>query len=144
MGSDPIVGATIEGRWHVLHQLSAGAVGVIYVAERVNLGRQVALKLLHPEYSSSNEYVGRFAREARAMSRLQHVNCISVLDVGTHQDRPYIVMELVSGTPLTDEVGTPAMTPTRAVALLRQVLAGLGHAHGHGIVHRDLKPDNIM
>ncbi len=141
---DPLIDVTIDGRWRILHQLGVGAFGVVYLAERANLGRQVALKLLHEEYSSNNEYVRRFAREARALSRLQHANCVSVLDVGAHRERPYIVMELVAGTPLTEEAGTPAMTPVRAVALMRQVLLGLGHAHGHGIVHRDLKPDNIM
>jgi eukaryotic-like serine/threonine-protein kinase len=143
-GRDPLIDATIDGRWRVLHQLGVGAFGVVYLAERANLGRQVALKLLHEEYSSNNEYVRRFAREARALSRLQHVNCVSILDVGAHNDRPYIVMELVAGVPLTEEVGTAAVASERAVALIRQVLLGLGHAHGHGIVHRDLKPDNIM
>lgn len=142
--ADPLLGATIDGRWRVLKPISAGATGVVYLAERAGLGRQVALKLLHAEYSTSNEYVRRFAREARALSRLQHVNCISILDVGAHHDRPYIVMELVAGQPLTSEVGAPSMTPARAVSLIRQVLIGLRHAHGHAIVHRDLKPDNIM
>src|SRR5262249_9463488 len=86
----------------------------------------------------------RFAREARALSRLQHVNCVSILDVGTHDQRPYIVMELVVGHALTDELGTSSPDPVRAVALVRQILFGLRHAHEHGIVHRDLKPDNIM
>ncbi|HEY2748662.1 MAG TPA: serine/threonine-protein kinase [Polyangia bacterium] len=143
-GRDPLIDATVDGRWRILHQLGIGAFGVVYLAERANLGRQVALKLLHEEYSSNNEYVRRFAREARALSRLQHLNCVSILDVGTHAERPYIVMELVAGVPLTEEVGTAAMTPARAVALIRQVLLGVGHAHGHGIIHRDLKPDNIM
>ncbi len=141
---DPLIGTTLDGRWHILHRIGVGAMGSVYLAERSNLGRQVALKLLHREYSSSNEYVRRFAREARALSRLQHVNCISVVDVGTHQDRPYIVMELVAGNSLADEMSSPAMTAVRAVGLMRQVLLGLGHAHGHGIVHRDLKPDNVM
>ncbi|HEX9101652.1 MAG TPA: serine/threonine-protein kinase [Polyangia bacterium] len=143
-GADPLVGQTIDGRWHVLRQIGVGAIGSVYLAERAKLGRQVALKLLHPEYLSNNEYVRRFAREARALSRLQHINCVSILDVGTHADRPYIVMELVNGPSLTEEMGTPEMTPTRAVALIRQVLEGLAHAHGHGIIHRDLKPDNII
>jgi serine/threonine-protein kinase len=143
-GRDPLIDTTVDGRWRILHQLGVGAFGVVYLSERVGLGRQVALKLLHKDYSTNDEHVRRFAREARALSRLQHVNCVSVLDVGTHQERPYIVMELVAGGPLTEEVGTPAMTPDRAVALIRQVLLGLGHAHGHGIVHRDLKPDNVM
>jgi len=142
--SDPIVGSTIDGRWHVLRQIGTGAVGAVYLAERAKLGRQVALKLLHPEYLSNNEYVSRFAREARALSRLQHINCVSILDVGTHEHRPYIVMELVNGPSLTEEIGTPEMTTTRAVKLVGQVLDGLAHAHGHGIIHRDLKPDNII
>jgi len=141
---DPLVGTTVDQRWHILRQIGTGAVGVVYLAERAKLGRQVALKLLHPEYLSNNEYVSRFAREARALSRLQHINCVSILDVGTHEQRPYIVMELVNGPSLTEEVGTPEMTLPRAVRLVRQVLEGLGHAHGHGIVHRDLKPDNII
>ncbi|HWE31320.1 MAG TPA: serine/threonine-protein kinase, partial [Polyangia bacterium] len=141
---DPIVGQTVDGRWHVLRQIGTGAVGAVYLAERAKLGRQVALKLLHPEYLSNNEYVRRFAREARALSRLQHINCVSILDVGTHEFRPYIVMDLVNGPSLTEEMGTPEMSPTRAVALVRQMLDGLEHAHGHGIIHRDLKPDNII
>jgi serine/threonine-protein kinase len=128
----------------VLRQISAGAMGEVYLAERVNLGRQVALKLLHRDYSESNEFVRRFAREARALSKLQHINCISILDVGTHQERPYIVMELVNGRPLGEEIAAGTIAPVRAVGLARQVLLGLGHAHAQGIVHRDLKPDNIM
>jgi serine/threonine-protein kinase len=142
--SDPLVGKTVDGRWHVLRLIGSGAVGAVYLAERANLGRQVALKLLHPEYLSNNEFVSRFAREARALSRLQHINCVTILDVGAHEHRPFIVMELINGPSLTEEMGTPEMTPGRAVALIRQVLIGLNHAHGHGIVHRDLKPDNIM
>jgi len=143
-GDDALVGQTVDGRWHVLRRIGVGAVGAVYLAERAKLGRQVALKLLHPEYLSNNEFVSRFAREARALSRLQHINCVSILDVGTHEHRPYIVMELVNGPSLTEEMGTPEMTPARAVALVRQVLEGLAHAHGHGIIHRDLKPDNII
>jgi serine/threonine-protein kinase len=142
--SETLVGATIDERWHILHQLDAGAVGVIYVAERVGLGRQVALKILNRDFSSSNEFVRRFAREVRAMSRLQHVNCVSILDVGAYQDRPYLVMELLAGAPLSEEIKAGTIPVRRAVGLMRQVLLGVGHAHGHNIVHRDLKPANII
>jgi serine/threonine protein kinase len=141
---DPLADVIVDGRWRLMHRIGEGAVGVVYLAERVNLGRQVALKLLHEECSASNEFVRRFAQEARALSRLQHVNCITILDVGSHADRPYIVMELVPGHLLTHELTMGQVTPTRAVMLMRQVMLGLRHAHGHGIVHRDLKPDNIM
>ena len=141
---DPLVDVLVDGRWRLQRRIGEGAVGVVYLAERINLGRQVALKLLNEECSASNEFVRRFAQEARALSRLQHVNCITILDVGTHDQRPYIVMELVPGHLLSDELQSGQVTPTRAVMLMRQVMLGLRHAHGHGIVHRDLKPDNIM
>src|SRR5262245_47669876 len=139
---DPIVGATL-GRWRILRRIGAGATGIVYLAEQQN-GGQGALKLLHAEFTSNDHFVRRFAREARVLSRLQHVNCTSILDVGEYEDRPYIVMEVVPGHRLTTEIGTPRMTPVRAVSLIRQVLMGLDHAHGHGIVHRDMKPDNLM
>jgi serine/threonine-protein kinase len=141
---DPMIGQTVEGRWHVLNVIGAGAMGVVYLAERKNLGVRVALKLLHEEFLASDQFVRRFAREARALSRLQHIHCVSILDVGSHEKRPYIVMELAHGHTLTTEIGEVTMTPQRAVTLMRQVLLGLGHAHDQDIVHRDLKPDNIM
>lgn len=141
---DPLLGAIVDGRWRVIKRIGAGAIGGVYLAERVNLGRPVALKLLHPDYSASSEFVHRFAREARVLSKLQHVNCVSILDVGSHQDRPYIVMELVSGHRLTEELTAGVVKPARAVGWMAQVLRGLSHAHGQGIVHRDLKPDNVM
>jgi serine/threonine-protein kinase len=141
---DTVIGTVLQDRWRVLSRLGSGAMGVVYLAEQSNLRREVALKLLHEEYVSSDEYVRRFEREARALSRLQHIHCASILDVGQHENRPYIVMELVHGHPLTVEIGTPKMTPKRAAGIVRQLLMGLRHAHGHGIVHRDLKPDNLM
>src|SRR5438034_1721916 len=91
-GRDPLAGVTLDDRWRILHRIGIGAMGIVYLAEQANLRRQVALKLLHEEYSSSDEYVRRFAREARALSRLQHVHCTSILDVGEHENRPYILM----------------------------------------------------
>jgi serine/threonine-protein kinase len=142
--ADPLIGTTVDGRWRVQRVIGAGLVGVVYEAERAQLGRKVALKVMHEQYAANDQFVRRFAREARVLSRLQHIHCVSILDVGSHAGRPYIVMELVAGQPLTAEIGAPTMTPVRAVQLMRQVLLALGHAHGHGVVHRDLKPDNIM
>jgi serine/threonine-protein kinase len=142
--SDPLEGVTVDGRWRVLCALGAGATGSVYLAERVMLDRQVALKLLHEHYAGSVDFVRRFEREARALSRLSHIHCTSILDFGVYEGRPYLVTELVRGEPLTVEIGRPEMTPVRAVALVRQMLMGLRHAHEHGIVHRDLKPDNLM
>ncbi|HJZ83546.1 MAG TPA: serine/threonine-protein kinase [Polyangia bacterium] len=141
---DSIVGALIDDRWRVIERVGAGGMGVVYRAERIKLGKYVALKMLHEGLCRSKDFVSRFEREARAISRLDHIHCVSILDFGVHGRRPYFVMEFITGRRLTEEIDTPAMTPVRAVAVIRQVLIGLRHAHGQGVLHRDLKPDNVM
>ena len=140
---DPLLGALIDRRWQVLDQLGAGGMGVVYRAERINLGKQVALKFLHQSVAEAKAAVARFEREAKAISRLHHVNCISILDFGVYRKQPYIVMEFVQGRQL-NELDLTTLTPARAVTLLRQVLLGLQHAHSRGVIHRDLKLSNIM
>ena len=142
--ADPLIGTLIEDRWRILERVGAGAMGVVYRAERLKLGKHVAVKVLHEGYARSQDFVNRFEREAKAISRLDHIHCVSILDFGVHAKRPYIVMEFITGRRLTMEVGKPQTTPTRAVQLIRQVLLGLRHAHANGVLHRDLKPDNIM
>jgi hypothetical protein len=140
---DPLIGAVIDRRWEVLDQLGAGGMGVVYRAERINLGKQVAIKFLHQSVAESKAAVARFEREAKAISRLHHVNCISILDFGVYRKQPYIVQEFVQGRQLT-ELDLPTLTPSRSVALVRQVLLGLQHAHSRGVIHRDLKLSNVM
>src|SRR5689334_24068505 len=76
-GGDPLIGAVVERRWQILDQLGAGGMGVVYRAERVGLGKQVALKFLHSSVAESKAAVARFEREAKAISRLHHIHCIS-------------------------------------------------------------------
>jgi len=140
---DPLLGATVDRRWHILDQLGAGGMGVVYRAERVGLGKQVALKFLHQSVAESKAAVARFEREAKAISRLHHMHCISILDHGVYRRQPYIVMEFVPGKQLT-ELDMAAVTPSRAVAMMRQILLGLAHAHSRGVIHRDLKLSNVM
>jgi serine/threonine-protein kinase len=140
---DPLIGATVDRRWHILDQLGAGGMGVVYRAERVGLGKQVALKFLHQSVAESKAAVARFEREAKAISRLHHMHCISILDHGVYRRQPYIVMEFVPGKQLT-EIDMAAVTPSRAVAMMRQILLGLAHAHSRGVIHRDLKLSNVM
>jgi serine/threonine-protein kinase len=118
--------------------------GVVYRAAHVGLGRVVALKLLDERGAASPPAVARFEREARAISRLSHPNIVSTLDFGLHGRRPYIVMELVDGRRLTEEIAKGPLAPARAARIAGQILDGLKHAHGKGVVHRDLKPDNVM
>ena len=140
---DPLIGAIVERRWQILDQLGSGGMGVVYRAERVGLGKQVALKFLHQSVAESKAAVGRFEREAKAISRLHHMHCISILDFGVYRKQPYIVMEFVQGRQLT-ELDMAALTPSRAVAMVRQILLGLQHAHARGVIHRDLKLSNVM
>jgi serine/threonine-protein kinase len=142
-GGDPLIGAVIARRWKVIDQLGAGGMGVVYLAERVGLGKQFALKFLHQSVAESKSAVARFEREAKAISRLHHLHCVSIVDFGVYRKQPYIVMELVHGRQLT-ELDSEMLTPSRAVALVRQMLLGLQHAHSRGVIHRDLKLSNVM
>src|SRR6185312_5541408 len=125
--------------------MAAGAMGEVYKAERVPVGKLVAVKFLHASFVSDSEFQARFDRETRVMSKLAHPNCVSVVDFGVWKDNPYLVMDFVAGTTLRkrlDDEG--AQTPQQALALARQITAGLAHAHEQGIIHRDIKPANIM
>jgi len=141
---DPLIGATVDGRWRIEARLGAGGMGVVYRATHVGLGRAVALKLLDERGAASPSAVARFEREARAISRLSDPRIVSILDFGVHGRRPYIVMELLDGRRLTEELARGPLAPARAAAIVGQILDGLRHAHGKGVIHRDLKPDNVM
>jgi eukaryotic-like serine/threonine-protein kinase len=141
--ADPRIGSELGERYRILERLGEGGMGVVYRAERIGIARPVAVKFLHANIADQKEFVGRFEREARAMSRLTHPNCVPVIDYGV-EDAPYIVMDLVSGRNLADLASQGPLPPGRAIAIVRQVLAGLAHAHENGIVHRDMKPANVV
>jgi serine/threonine-protein kinase len=141
--ADPRLGLVLNGRYRITAQLGEGGMGLVYRGERLELGRPVAIKFLHSPYAHSSRFVARFQREARAMSKLSHPYCVSVLDYGV-QDAPYIVMDFVTGCTLREVLMDGALPPKRALQIQRQLLAGLAHAHGQGVIHRDIKPGNIM
>ncbi len=140
---DARIGLVLNGRYSVSERLGEGGMGVVYRGNRLQLDRPVAIKFLHSPYASSAKFVARFDREARAMSRLSHPCCVSVIDFGMH-DAPYIVMDFAPGDTLRTLLDSHRFTPQRVVQVTRQILSGLAHAHGQGIVHRDIKPGNIM
>jgi serine/threonine protein kinase len=140
---DPRVGQVLQGRYRILERLAAGAMGVVYRGERVELARPVAVKFLHPWIAAQPAFRARFETEARAMSRLNHPNCVSVIDFGV-EGSPYLIMDFVTGGTLRKVLEWGRLAPARAVAIARQLLAGVAHAHAQGIVHRDLKPDNMI
>ncbi len=118
--------------------------GSVYRAERLKLGRIVAIKVMNESLPDEMSSRRRFEREATAMAKLEHPHCASVLDIGVHGGRPYVVMDFVSGTNLTKLIEAGPVPVARAVEITRQVLSGLAHAHALGIVHRDIKPANIV
>jgi serine/threonine-protein kinase len=137
------VGATLQGRYLILSRIASGAMGVVYKGERVQLGRAVAIKFLHPWIAAQKTFLSRFETEAKAMSRLLHPHCVSVIDFGV-EGSPYLVMDFVTGRTLRDRMQEGPLPPKNAMRFGQQLLAGLAHAHAQGIVHRDLKPENLI
>ena len=120
--------------------------GVVYEAEHVQLGKKVAIKLLLAKFADDPEAIARFQREALTVSQIGNPHIIDVVDIGVAPDgRSFVVLELLTGSDLGGVLTlTGPMNPQRAIAIMQQVLQGVGAAHARGIVHRDLKPDNVF
>ena len=141
-----LTGITIASQFHILRKLGEGGMGSVYLAEQIDMGRRVVVKVMHPELTAgSSTAVERFKREARAVAQLNHPNIVQVYVFGqTETGQLYLAMEFVDGRDLTADLKRGAMPQARALRVLDQVAAALSEAHNAGIVHRDLKPDNIM
>lgn len=144
-GDDPLIGSTLPGGYVILDLLGVGGMGRVYRAEQKALGRTVAVKIIHPYLLGDESASVRFITEARAASRLNHPNIVSVFDFGKSDNQLYLVMEYLRGRDLARVDYEDGPLPfKRIVDVLVQVLAGLGEAHELGIIHRDLKPENIV
>jgi tetratricopeptide (TPR) repeat protein len=136
------------GRYVIVGELGAGAMGVVYAAYDPELDRKVALKLLAAHPSSAIGETSptrlRFLREARAMAKLNHPHVVSIHDVGEHDDEVFIAMELVHGRTLARWVAEDAPAWPRIIDVFVSAGRGLLAAHAEGLVHRDFKPDNLM
>jgi len=143
---DPMIGMIIEGKYKLIAKLGTGGMGCVYRAERLLIGDQVAVKILHQEHVAQPQSFERFRREAQAAARLKHPNAVLIYDFGITADRlVYLVMELVEGQTLRQIIKTSGpLTPTAAAEIISQVCSALEEAHRQQIVHRDLKPDNII
>jgi serine/threonine-protein kinase len=142
--ADPLIGRKLDGRYEVLARLGEGGVGVVYRGRQTQLGRFVAIKVLHREAAIIPAWRHRFEREARALSELAHPNVVPVTDSGIDRGVPFLVMELLEGKTLAELIKEGPMPLWRALDIARQVLRGLAFAHGKGIVHRDVKSANVF
>jgi len=145
-GLDPLPGRLIAGNFRVERLIGQGAMGNVYRAEQLSLGKAVAVKVLHAHLMSDDKLVGRFKREAKSASRLNHPNSIQIIDSGQDADGTlYIAMELLDGRDLAQIIRDEFPLPLpRVVRVMTQVMAALDEAHAQGVIHRDLKPSNIM
>ena len=141
-------GELLDGKYRIERLLGQGGMGSVYRATHLGTTRTVAIKVIHPQFSSDPEFVARFRREAEAAGRLRHPNVVDVTDFGFAQIRfgrvAYLVMEYLDGCTLAEVLAEEQRLPVDwAVDILEQVCMAVEEAHRLGIIHRDLKPDNI-
>jgi serine/threonine-protein kinase len=143
---DPLIGRTLPGGYLILELVGIGGMGRVYRAEQTNLGRTVAVKIIHPHLVGEENAAARFITEARAASRLNHPNSVGIIDFGKSPDgQLYLVMEFLRGRDLARVTYEDGPLPFRRIVdVLRQTLAALAEAHNESIIHRDLKPENII
>ncbi len=135
----------IAGRYELLEKIGDGGMAVVYKAKCRLLNRYVAVKILKPEFVNDAKFLENFRKESHAAASLSHPNIVNVYDVGKEGNINYIVMELVSGQPLSELIKEEApIDYKRVVELTRQIASGLSVAHKHNIIHRDVKPHNIL
>jgi len=142
---DRLVGVLLANRYLIEHKLGEGAMGAVYRARHVKVGRPFAVKVLHRKLLEEKKIAQRFDREAELAGRLHHPNVIGVVDVGETPDgMRYMVMDFAEGSDLAELLPEAPMPPARIISLVRQMLEGLYHAHEAGLIHRDFKPENVI
>ena len=141
-----LLGRTIDGRYTINAVIGEGGVGAVYRAEHSRLGRTVAIKVLHHEFSRDPEALQRFFTEARAAATLGHMNIAESIDMGELADGvPYLVLEFLDGRSLADAIRYAGrLTVRRMLRIARQIACGLEIAHDNDIIHRDLKSENVF
>jgi serine/threonine-protein kinase len=145
MAGNDITGTLFADRYRLERKLGSGGMADVWLAEDQELGRHVAVKILHERYANDEQFVERFRREATHAAGLSHPNIVSIYDRGVAGGSYYIVMEYIEGRTLKELIVTRGPCPVPvAISYTRQILAALRYAHKNGIIHRDIKPHNVL
>ena len=140
-----MIGKMLGNRYEILEKLGGGGMAIVYKARDTSLGRYVTLKILRPEFTSDEEFIKRFKREATAVARLSHPNIVSIHDVGQEDGVHYLVMEYIQGDNLKNFIRQKGqLSSQETINIAVQICEALEHAHYNNIVHRDVKPHNIL
>src|SRR5918911_743650 len=143
--TDMADGTMVDARYKIVGRLGTGGMADVFLAEDQQLGRKLALKLLHARFAEDAGFVERFRREAQAAAGLQHPNVVGVYDRGTYDGTYYIAMEYLPGRTLKQLIRQEApLDPVRAIDITIQSLKAARFAHRRGVIHRDLKPHNVI
>ena len=140
---------TVAGTYRLRHEISRGAMGVVYRAEDLALERSVAIKMLRPDLVEDREFIERLRTEASLLARIQHPNLVQIYHFGQAGGDSYFVMELIEGEALQEAIARHKEEGTRpsqavSIAVIEEVASALDALHEHGIIHRDVKPANVI
>jgi eukaryotic-like serine/threonine-protein kinase len=140
-----IINKVIDNKYHIVEKIKDGSMGAVYRARDLNNNRDVAIKILRPEFANDEKLISRFETEATTLSNFSHTNIAKILDFGHVLKTFYIITEFIDGEDLSEIIKMRSPLPAdRALLFASGVASGLAYAHGQGIIHRDIKPGNIL
>jgi len=144
MRPEDMAGQTL-GHYRIIKQVGYGGMSTVFLAEDINLGREVAVKVFWPRPGETKDFLRRFAREARVLAQLDHPNILPVFDFGEENGRAYLVTPFMAGGSLKDMLkARQVLPPAEVIRLATEMLNALRYAHDRGLIHRDIKPGNML